>query len=482
MQSWEWEIFEQYVGNRMLEVIDSGPLFHPIKEFKISRDTELDLIIHTRCDANAATDYVDHPAGTVRINTESVKLKSYSDTIITVGGVQPIKSKRITNYVTNKSELQETSSAHEISGCLKKNAEAKFIIEWVANIENNNEAMWPDIVTDEIKTSRKRTLSGDKEPITISSISKSSNSKKNCIKLQIDGINFHIGTCASVDIDSSKFPGFILYSDIVSEEIRRKIRGAASFVFGKPIIYLGETSFNQKWEAIYFKAVSPNSMNGKAFSLHGMPLSPLKKPSEINMNNKMVSKMIEEFYRKHDDYDLLHISWLYWYACISPAHIAASQFGATLEAILRAYVEKHKSSFKKCLLDEANWMMIKNELMGVLSKIIDETSDIKEAKEVLKNKIENLNHSPQSQITKQFFKLINLELTKNEEKVFKQRNKSAHGGKTANSDNIKFIKEVKILRLFCNRILLKIFDASEYYVDYHTSHYPVKRIEDPILL
>ena len=475
MQNWEWEIFENYIKDGILEIIDAGPLFHPIKDLKISRDKGLGLIINTTCDLNAKTHQIDHPSGTVRKNDESLKLKSITGSIITISGVQPIQNQKITNYSSNKFALHETSSAHEISGLIRKKSKTKFIIEWIANIDNAGSPLWPDSISDDIKTDYNRTLGRDKKSIKIFSSSKSMKFARSCIGVKIDNNVLYIGTCESVGIDQKNKPGFILYEETMTEESRQKIRGAISFVFGRPIVYLGETFFNKKWQPIYFKAVSPNSMDGKAFLLNSFPLSPLAtSTSNPYMDNKVVSKMITKFYHKYEDYDLSHVSWLYWYACASPSHIAASQFGATLEAIQRAFIKKHNSSFKTSLLDEESWSTIKNDMIITISKLED-----KDAREVFKNKIENLNHSPQGKMAEQFLELTGLKLTRSEEAVFKQRHKSAHGAKT--SDYIKLIKEVKILKLLCNRILLKITNANHCYIDYHTLGHPVKNTEESII-
>lgn len=477
---WEWESIESYLEGAIQD-IDAGPLFNPIKSLEVKRDEKLQLRIHTKCDIDSKTNYTNPSPGTISVNQNSVKINFVDGKNITAHGVHPISKKEL-YHQHKESETLEEAIVSSLEGYFNSDTSAKpkFIIEWISNICSDGHPFWSDTIKDTRESSFKRTIGSKEHSIEIPAQSGENKSfGSNCIQIKLDEVILYIGLHKPVGGEKKKL-GFIIYEEFIEEEERNKIRDSISFVLGNYIVYLGESHFSKEWRPTYFKAVSPNTMGGKIFSLYNLPMTPLAL-SGYHTDNNIVSNEINKFYKKYDDYDLRHISWLYWWACVSPSHIAASQFGATIEALIEVFVNNNKSSFKKGILEKESW----NNVRSKLKECISELEDCKE-KEILSNKVDNLNQISLDAKTKQFFKLIELSLTKKEEKVFKQRNKSAHGAKyVGDEENIKLVKEVKVLRIICNRILLKICDAGDYYFDYHNEdgkkNYPIKRIEDPIL-
>ena len=114
--------------------------------------------------------------------------------------------------------------------------------------------------------------------------------------------------------------------------------------------------------------------------------------------------------------------------------------------------------------------------------LIDKLNINENEKELLKNKINNINILPQQKQLEKLFDLLKIELSKLESKTWKQRNIPAHGKKIEN--NLEYIRGVKILRTLCNRLILKISNASEYYFDYYSlgseKSYHLRLLEDGI--
>jgi hypothetical protein len=473
---WEWESIENYL-NGTIENIEAGPLLNPIKSLEVKRDKNLQLRIHTQCDISSQNNFLTPLPGTVSTDKQSVKIKFIDGKVITAQGVYPVLKQETYNPSDGHKAIEE-AQIDSLEGYLTSDTstQPKFIIEWISNICSDGHPMWSDTIKDVRENSFKRTVGNKEHSINIPIQSdRGESSGRVCIQIKLDEIILYIGLHKPISGEKKKL-GFIIYEGFIEEGERNKIRDSISFVLGNYIVYLGESHFCKEWRPTYFKVVSPNTMGGKAFSLYSFPMSPLTLRGSF-IDNNLTSNAINKFYRKYDDYDLRHIGWLYWWACVSPSHIAASQFGATIEALIEVF----ETSIKKSILEKESWDLIKDKLRECISEL-----SASEEKDILSNKIDNLNQITIRLKTKRFFELVGFTLTKKEEDAFLQRNKSAHGHKyIGDEQNIKLIKEVKVLRILCNRILLKICDAGDYYFDYHnedaSDDYPIKKIDDPIL-
>ena len=187
--------------------------------------------------------------------------------------------------------------------------------------------------------------------------------------------------------------------------------------------------------------------------------------------------MVQKILKYYDDYDFSHFSWLYWHAVASPLHLKGVGFGATLEFIQRKYIERNAGHFSEKLIDKKLWKPIYKKL----SKILEDTENLSEhERKLLSNKLSNLNQTPQSILTNRFYEVLNLSLGNLESLSFKQRNNSAHGNKAEDSGIIPLVREVKILRIICNRIILRIYNLSEFYFDFYSFGFKIRNLSDSI--
>lgn len=113
-------------------------------------------------------------------------------------------------------------------------------------------------------------------------------------------------------------------------------------------------------------------------------------------------------------------------------------------------------------------------------KYMDELDIEDTEKSILVNKINSLNQLPQSLVTDRFLQTLNIRLSEPELNAWKQRNNAAHGNEVEDGDHIKLIREVKIMRVVFNRILLKLVAGSDFYFDYYSIGFPIRCIEDSI--
>ena len=392
-------------------------------------------------------------------------------------GVSPFSHK-----ITNGKVLVEKSTISKISITLKENTEGYYTLDWLTNVDDGF-YLWPD--SSELKvteTSEEVLKSGD---IFIKAANKKTSRSffRKCIFVNVGGWQLFLGASQDVGIASSYMPGYIMYKGVPTEEVRKKIRLSLSFAFGRPFVGMGHSIFTEDWKLISCQGLSPYTIDGKVFKLSSLPPAPLSLLSKNEIGHQQFSDLVNAFYRSFDAYDLEHISWLYWHSVAFPIHIAALSFGATFEAIQRAYIKNRCDVFKTSLFKKTVWSSVGDKIKKViLDNLRIENVDIDSQKQIdiIINKIDNLNQAPISELTKRFLDSLHISLSEKEQTAWKQRHKAAHGSKTDADDYIKLIKETKLLRVLCNRVLLSITDGSSQYIDYYSINFPVKNLKEAI--
>jgi hypothetical protein len=338
MFDWEWEIFDRFINEGNFEILKSSHLALPIKSFCVKRDKNLDIMIDTVCEPNVKSKIIPYPVGSVFKSENTIQFKS-GDLLVTAIGGELLKWHSSMDTKNNTHHQNESASIHKIKCAIKEESQSKYVIEWLANIDDSHH-IWPGITNEKINTVHSRQLQINEKTFSITGKRSLSGGSKNCLNVSIDGIDLYLSTCENLIFEKSKKPGFIVYDGFPSEEARRKIRECIAFVLGFPLVYLGHTVFNTNWQLVSFEAISPhNDMDGKAFNLAGaFPIAPLSKRLIGNsktpnlIDYQIVSDMVNAIYSKYDEYQLRHFFWLYWHAACAPNPIQAVSFGAALEA------------------------------------------------------------------------------------------------------------------------------------------------------
>lgn len=473
MKDWQWESFEKYINEEHFNIRESDCLAFPTESIFIKRNRMLDLVIETKCREGVKSISASYPPGTIRQSLDNAILESSSGCLVNLSGIV-IKEMKINLVIKedNTNELlHEYASVHKIFCQMKKENEGKYLIEWLGNVDDMHYKL-PDLIDEEIESTQRMILGKNRNILILEASKKEFGGRWGCINFSVDGYELYLGVCKNSSLEKEKMPGFILYKGVPSKEVREKIRICASFVFGRPFIYLGHTIFDYNWQAVSFEAISPyNDMEGRAFDLITSPPAPLWDTHKNWINREKFSYMVNAIYKKYDECDFRHVSWLYWHAISAPLHMAGADFGATIEAIYKPF------NLSQTLMPEDIWNSLKDHLL----KAIAEKNIAKEDLSILVNRIKsNLNQAPKDIVAKKFLATLNISLSDLEGKAWLQRNKGAHGGVPNNENYIDAFKKTKILQVLCNRMVLSITDASNNYIDYHTVNFPIKHLQEPI--
>jgi len=468
------DIAEDFINKGKFNVDIPGPLHVPIRDLKVKRDKKLKLILTTTSTTNSSSSAIDHPPGTVRINNDALYLTSISGSKVKINAIQPFTNTISTdsNGTTIRTELSEIGSIEATIGDVDS---GKYLIEWLENVDDGY-YMWPESV--ETITNDHILVSIGLEPhnLKIQEELFSQGLRRSSVFLSIDGHQLHL---VSSDEDPKSMgvkSGYIVYLEIPSSEIRKKIRNCLSFILGRPLIETGHSIFNQEWQLISFQSISAYSIKGAAFSIYSSPPTPLGKNYQGEIDSSIINRLVNSIYTNYDKYKFGHLSWVYWHAVCAPIHIAAVHFGACIESLQKSYIENHGKVFSTSLIESKKWKRFRQEILQALSSL--ELNEVE--KTVLENKIKALNQTPQSILTKRFLSSLDMNFSKAEKDAWQQRNNAAHGNEIENGSEIQLIRELKILQVIFHRVLLKIVGGGEYYIDYHSIGFPIKSLSKSI--
>lgn len=481
----EWE--DLPVKN--FSVIGHGHFDSAIQELKISRDHNLELKI----EANGKIDNINdtrRPLGRKKSNTTQakiyhssqlpiIKIKYGSDITGEISGaVITSKIEQCTNegrLIIQKARPDKVTIRYRDS----QQRKIYWLTEWLINVKTD--CFFPH------STDKTTDLA-----ITISRCGQSINKNS---KISFGGSFDHIELklndfqakvtfgkiSEKIPEQHGVLPGFISYQiiddNIPMENYRKKIINSLSFAFGRPISSLGYTLYDENWEIIEICAVNPKlpfDNNKKCFSGLSFPPSQLAKSKNIKQNpyqidDNVLSKIINGFVQNYEKYNLEYRMWQYWHAFFAALDIRPLLFYAIIEGIASIFTQERDNGGN--ILSEEIWQPIQKELLNSFMNIKnrqsnDLSNEDKDGLGIMENIIiSNLNRCSSAKSVKYLLEKNQLNIGELEKTAIASRNKPAHG--MLEKDVIKVIENSRILQILCNRILLKITDGNDEYIDYH---------------
>lgn len=472
----DWETLSQDFQEGLWKIEKQNIVKNPISLLSIKRDK--DLSITMTLNANHPNRIPGpHPKGSLINHFDKVEMSTEGGSTA-VATVTHIKKSDLSfdsnrNFI-NTAELDVNELEMKYT-----EEQPRYTIEWITNLRPERCWLWPDSIEWNLKGSFIKRIDSKEKKITIEREDRLGlGLSSNCVGLAVNDFFIFIGETESKDIDDKFSPGFILYDGDPKPDDMEKIRLGLSFVLGRYLPSLGYSKFDRLWSLVSYKCIDPYDIDQRVYNCQTKPPHELKTDPYM-MDNKIVSNFVTSFFNNFDRYDLRHISWLYWHAVNSPTHVKASQFGATIESLQRKYIKEHKENFQTLLIDRKEWKLLKDVFVEAINtSLVNNQNDEYDEKKILLRKIDNLNQTPQGQLTDRFFEVLGLELGNLEKNAFKYRNFSAHG--TRHDEFSKVIKNNDILRTLINRVLIKILKCASYYIDYYTLGYPSRILKTPI--
>lgn len=269
------------------------------------------------------------------------------------------------------------------------------------------------------------------------------------------------------------------YGRIPSEEERRQIRDYLSFFTGKRLLYIGETSFDEKGTAIGFIMENPRTYG---FDIKEMCMKGAKPPinNEYSSGNKyfdVVQNHIDLFSELYEKLDLGSFFTAYWYAKEIAKPMDLPILSAALENLKRKWYEEVKSNPETVLMN-------KNDFANRVKKIknlVEEQFAGTEYVERMKRYVDGMNRMSVSEQLTHFFEGIDMAIGSKEKKALQARNFSAHG--LVYRNNINYTEQgmtSQVYECMLVRVILKLLNYAGDYIDYGTLGYPERNINCPI--
>lgn len=470
MGIWEWESFEDIICSSRFQVIDSGPLYGPITNFSIKRNQKLKLVFSSFSAGDSVAPEVEWVSGTVRTNLDSVEFKDYFGCTARAVGVTPVDHRASHNYITNDSSTRQESTVNYVEANFP-NAIVDFKIDWVLNMGDG--IMWPHSEKQEVENVKRVWWGVD--GFEVSSKDTRGRNSNSCFCFSVAGMDIVVGRSQESNEDGQK-RGYILYKGDIDDDVRSKIRGCLSFALGSYLVYLGTASFSKSGQLGYLKSLSAYSIGGRVFEIGGLAPAPLGFTYERELNPEVASRMINALYESYDKFNLQYLFWQYWHAQCAPYHIAAVHFGAAIESLQKRYMDVCEKLSLGSIMSKGNWRKLYAGLKGVVESGGFDSGEC----DLLIQQLGNLNRAPQKIVMERFLNALGISLGTVELDAWQHRNDAAHGNEISSDGQINLIRGNKVLRVMLDRMILKMTNASDYYVDYYSYGFPVRALTDPI--
>jgi hypothetical protein len=471
MKKWEEEGLD-LLNEGNFQITNPGPLHVPIREFSIRRDDKLTLILESKAAPDAKSSATPYAPGTVRFNTVQIDLADCHGWKAIFTG---IRSREVAiNHVPHPGELKEVVGIHHSIVTSGDSAKAAYTVEWLENLPSYP-FIWPDTIRT-VPDAAIRRIEIAPDGVTFFGSDRGEGFGRACAQLFVAGQQFYVCALEPGNSSSKTKRGCILYVGTPSDLTRKKIRIALSFSLGLYLVELGHTLYDKEWRMISATALSAYSLDQRASNMGPTPLAYLTNRGwRYELERRALNRMMNALVSSYESLDLANLSWAYWHASIATVHIAPAQFGAAIEALQRAYIQGHENTITTKVLPPKLWKKVRDATAAAISEL--DTSE--ENKSALKNGLGSINRVPQPTLLKSVLDEIGIEMAPEEKEAWKRRNDAAHGTPIPEGDELLAIVDTKLLNGLFHRMLLRIANAADSYVDYASPNVPVRRLEDP---
>jgi hypothetical protein len=450
-------------------VVEPGPLHTPIERFSIRRDEKLRLILETEVPPSATSAAVVHPPGTVRMTTERVLLRNIGGVDAELAGVIPFRLKSNTVGLNEKAR-QEWAQVHIAKTSYGAGGPAVYTIDWLENLPSSP-FVWPASSRVVSTTQSSRAIALD-DGITITRENERFRSSNNAAKLIVEGCTFYICALDREDQAGAIKPGCIVFDGTPDDAFRKKVRTALSFALGLFLVDLGTTHYDKDWHIVSTLARSAYTLGRRAFDMGPEQLAPLG-PRYLNeLNPTQLNRAITALVRAFEELDLANLSWAYWHACAATPHIAPAHFGAAIESLQNAYIKSHPGVVAESWVPRADWKTLRTNMAAA----IDGATISDQAKAALKVKLATFNIVDQRPRLKAVMTAIGLQLGGDEDAAWRRRNKAAHGTPVPEGEELAAIRDMKLLKGLFGRLLLRITNAADQYIDYTSPNFEYRNL------
>lgn len=271
------------------------------------------------------------------------------------------------------------------------------------------------------------------------------------------------------------------WGKIPDEEERKIISELCSYIFGRQLLYVGHSIFDNENCLIEEYACNPWGNYPRSLcSLPDMPPIRIDKPICGSKSENLINQLLPSYFTYREPYNLKNALWFFWFAQSMPVDASLSLYFSALEAIMNGWFKSDKSKSKGKFLKEKEFKSIfKEELESIKKKLENKEKEIKDKFNSFEEKInidfiyngirkrlQFINDMGVMDRFNQFFNEINLKVGNKEWDAIRARHSIAHGRASTKDEDIdKFFTHSMIFVTLLNKVILKLLGYSGDYID-----------------
>jgi hypothetical protein len=250
---------------------------------------------------------------------------------------------------------------------------------------------------------------------------------------------------------------------------RVKIEELCSFVFGKHLLSVGHTAYDENENIVEVYAHSPWGENAKSFCSKPEypPIRILNHPK--GDAGKIIDYLLPKYMKVSEPLFLEDALWNYWISFDIPLGPNLPIIAMAIETIINSWYNWTKTKSHGKYMEKSDFIsLLRDELDNIKKKL-----DVKTDGEKIYNNILIANQFGITERMRRFFEEINLNLTQAEQEAIERRHFFVHGYADYDKIDEKQVKrQTDTLHTLFNKTLLKILEYKWDYIDRSVEGWP----------
>jgi hypothetical protein len=276
--------------------------------------------------------------------------------------------------------------------------------------------------------------------------------------------SIHHGLCLEFRDDDK----FIIPDESTINQIKKFI----SFILGNKLTHIGY-SIIKSTELQKAICYSLESDSLRLSAKTPMPPITFNTKYEWGDFSYLVTKLLPEYLTKNNKLKLGDALSRYWISKGLPVGVNLPVLSSAVEIIATEYLKHQKEFNKEIIPDKKYAQLIEAEIEKLQAKLSAYPEN-----EIIINNIKKANKKSINVQMNAFFKLIGINVGKDEKSALHLRNKMVHGSRVYSKDE-KVYDDLVLTRIYevlFNRVFLKLLGYNDYYTDYSLQNSPLKHI------
>ncbi len=474
----EWELLQEPIVLTLIE--DRSELPKGKKIIRINRDEEYNLKAILDFEdpklRGIHSQYADNVAGTL---AKTFEIKGYS------GGATYVMESAVFgtyHHTMSQYELHERNTAIIHFKALRSNYsnrnEGTHFIEWCLN--GPTDLFWEHDEKKELKYFRERTDSNKKIIDSVDICVELTEGGGSFLWIELPDLKFLVTKVpdefgpkwsSNIGIEYRKEWGGV--PDVAKRE---KIEDICSFIFGRQLLSIGYTIFDQKENLVEGYYHDPWGKNARNYCANvAYPPIKINRPRSVSPK-KIISQLIPKYIELSDSLRLTEAIWYIWISREMPIGANLPTLASALESIICGWFKSKSESHGVYLKKEEFVSLIENEIKAIQKKI-----DLKISPEISTKIVEKMSRANEFGIMERyriFFEEIGLAIEPHEWNAIKERHKFVHGHtrfKQANWN--KVLRHVNTYETLLNKVILKLLGYTGSYIDRSRAGWKDKRLD-----